>query len=261
MSKIFVLLGFVICLVCATPAFAAYTIDGDISDWGATPFTNWASGGTSDYLEEDDVNFAPSDPFQERWDIEAMYFDDDADYLYFAVVSSNAYSSHWARETLGFDLDGDGFYEYGAAIANTPVGGTTQKGFYSVNYWDTYRGVPYSIMNHGTMGPGQATQIGTYDLANANAGEIELDEAGNALNPRTTYILEGRISRLLFGDIPCGTDIRLHFARVTCVKDYMILKGTCDGACDVIPEPTTMLLLGSGLLGLGGMRLRRKRKK
>jgi len=41
--------------------------------------------------------------------------------------------------------------------------------------------------------------------------------------------------------------------------DFPLASGTNGGGCENIPEPTTMLLLGSGLLGLAG--LRRKFKK
>jgi PEP-CTERM motif len=248
---------FVVALLNASAAFA-YVIDGNLSDWGVTPFTDWTPGATADYVVENNTNRAPSDPFKEKFDIEAMYFDDDADYLYFGIVSSNKYQNNWAGEDLAIDLNNDGVFEYGANVANVkaaptaggPIYGRT-KGIYEVNSWNYMRGIEYKIKT--------GTHIGTYDIYNRYLGKIE---PGVPRHFAGTYILEGRISKLLFGPIACGQAIRLQFARVTCIKDWIDLQGFCNGNCPgpngVVPEPATLLLLGGGILGLFGSRKKKR---
>ncbi len=256
MKNMVICFATVLLLLGATPAFA-YIIDGDLSDWGVTPFSDWVPNAGAEYVVEDNTNRVPSDSFQEKFDIEAMYFDDDKDYIYFGIVSSNPYEHDWASEDLAIDLDGDGNFEYGANVANVkaaPTGGGAiygrTKGVYDVDSWEYMRGIEYRIKD--------GTQIGTYEIYNRYLGKIE---PGVPRWRSGTYILEGRISKLLFGPIACGQAIRLQFARVTCIKDWIDLQGICDGNCGnngVIPEPATMLLFGGGLIGLFGKRFRRK---
>ncbi len=243
-----VLAGSVIILALAGTA-RAYVLDGDLSDWGVNPFFDWVpDSATVDYTVENNFNRSGSDTFEERYDLEAMYFDNDSDYLYFSIVSSVPYRRSWTREDLGISLDGDWDFEYGATIANFgPFGLNSNKKVYSVTDWDYYDGVPYNI-NSGTI-------LGTYDLYNRFAGNIE-----PGVDVDRAYILEGRIDRLLFGDdLTCGSSVNLLFSKVTCLKDWITVSGDVDGPCNVIPEPSTILLFGTSIIGLAGARLRKKK--
>jgi PEP-CTERM motif len=251
LNRVFFTATVILALLGTSPAFA-YVIDGNLDDWGVTPFTDWTPGGTADYVVENNTNRAPSDPFNEAWDLEAMYFDDDDDYLYFGIVTSNNYEYGWASEDLAIDVDGDGQFEYGANVANIADGGAVKnRGVYDVNSWNYMRGIEYSIKN--------GTKIGNFDIYNRYLGKVE---PGVHSWQAGTYILEGRISKLLFGPIACGQAIRLQFAKVTCIKDWIDLQGFCDGNCPgpngVVPEPATLLLMGSGLVGLFTRRFRKK---
>ena len=66
-TKIYTLIILALTLaLCANDA-SAYVIDGDLSDWGVTPFTDWAPNrSTVDYVIEDDIERYGSDPFEER---------------------------------------------------------------------------------------------------------------------------------------------------------------------------------------------------
>jgi hypothetical protein len=228
---------------------SAYVPDGNLSEYGITPFTDWDPNAGVYITVEDNWNRQPeSDPFNEMWDLEAFGFAEDGDYFNFFIVSSNSYTNTWAKEDVGIDLNNDGKYEYGLDVANIATNKLTTKNVYSVNSWHKAKGVPYRVK--------KGNKIGTYEIYNKYLGQIE----GSWW--KYTYVLEGRVSRLLFGDIACGAPIELLFSRVTCLKDWITVNGYCYGDCPptpVIPEPATMLLLGSGLLGLGGLRFRRKK--
>ena len=55
----------------------------------------------------------------EGWDIEAIYLDNDSDYVYIAVVTS---TSPGGLGDLGIDMDGDGVYEYGVKLNGVATG-------------------------------------------------------------------------------------------------------------------------------------------
>ncbi len=114
---------------------AAYTIDGDLSDWGVTPFTDWVpNNGTIDYTEDNaplgaDIGSGSIPSGGELFDLEAIYFDDDgaigvAGNAYFAVVTSMpeggsasvGWSSNYTMGDLALDIDNDGVNEYGIKI-------------------------------------------------------------------------------------------------------------------------------------------------
>ncbi|MBU2103186.1 MAG: PEP-CTERM sorting domain-containing protein, partial [Candidatus Omnitrophica bacterium] len=236
----------------------AIVLDGDLSDWGVTPFTQWVPSvaGTS-YSVENNYNRQWSDAFNEKWDIEAMYINDCSQYLNFAIVSSNPYTSGWAHESLFLDFSGrtmdqllvNGDYKYAADLANLPLGLST-KGVYKVNQSKAYKLVNYK--NSGKTFPGsiamtpamlaQQELLGDYEVFNKYLGVIEPGAYKN------TYVLEGRIDKSLFEeDLLCGSTLEAYFARITCLKDWITVRDTLGGNCNnIIPEPTALLLFGPG---------------
>ena len=88
---------FSLLILSSVPAMA-YTIDGNISDWGISlgvdgsgKFNNsWApSSLTASYTQDNDVGPVSGKPSGgEAFDAEALYFDSDSNYGYFALVTS-----------------------------------------------------------------------------------------------------------------------------------------------------------------------------
>ena len=257
----------------AGPAFA-YNINGYLADWGVKPFYDWVPNSpTINYTVENNYSRPGSDPgFIEYYDLEAMYFDDDKDNLYFAIVTSypNTYGV-WA-EDMGISFDNKKapetagapflekvdnpnsrrFFDFGLDINPLPLNEKVTKNIYKAEYWDAMQGVPYMV--HGK-------KFGTFEIFNRYYPTY-FSEKGE----RGTYVLEGRISKLLFGNIACGAPIRLIFSSHSCLKDWIYLKADCEGNCPdprpvPIPEPATVILLVSGILGLGGFKLRKKGTK
>jgi len=174
------ILVLVLPLAIAVPAMA-YTIDGDLDDWGVNLSKDWSlnstwvpSGDTIDWIVEDNIDpdcpthGAPGEDWKghncldwtgynatgvhikgtgssystynepvfpdgiyeqpaggENLDIEAMYFDDDSHYAYFAIVISmgpEGYTDQFGRHTdpgdLALDLDRDESYEYGIVLTD-----------------------------------------------------------------------------------------------------------------------------------------------
>jgi len=120
---------------------AAYTIDGNLSDWGVNLFTGWApSSPTADYTEDNwkhgaDIGHGAMPSGGETFDIEAIYFDDDgasgvAGNAYFAVVTSMppggsasvGWSANYTMGDLALDIDNDGMNEYGIKILGPSKG-------------------------------------------------------------------------------------------------------------------------------------------
>jgi len=138
------------------PQAMAYTIDGDLSDWGVDLTGDWSSNDTwvpnpgVRFVVEDnyDSDLAPyssyigvhitgvsptysyyDEPYQEPmgeelYDIEAMYVDENSTHIFVALVVS---MESWAIGDLALNLDANsstgGYgYEYGVKL-NTQYGG------------------------------------------------------------------------------------------------------------------------------------------
>ncbi|MFA5142867.1 MAG: PEP-CTERM sorting domain-containing protein [Candidatus Omnitrophota bacterium] len=268
-----VVIGAIILFAGNSFADSSYQLNGDLSDWGVTPFTNWTPTSSSvDYVVQDNTNNTWSDPFNEVYDIEAVYFDDRGDSIYFAVVSSNSYSYGWAHESIFLDFSGKtsndllktGKYTYALDLCPLPINALSTKGVYRTNtVWTTaahYNGSPYTFpitVANGSYVNGvwtyyyDDTLLGTYEVYNKCVGSIEPGVTGD------TYILEGRIDKSLFPeleDAEYGTAYETYVSKVTCVKDWVSVRGSIDS----VPEPSTFLLLGFGLAGAAVRRIRRR---
>lgn len=278
---------------------AAYTIDGDLSDWGVAVNTggNWGqtatwlptnagvqfqvennvdpkrdaeptrwhdnvsayatgvhiSGISPDYADYDESRVTgpnrtgwafptgASDPAAEKYDLEAMYVDEDNDHLYFAIVlSCNAAS---VPGDLGLDVTsatGDGYdYEYGVVIHDSADTYTaSSRDIKSVSDWSECTVIaecsPYRILDGTTVGTATVAYV-----KNGPDPEPDIDSIYPA-----TYIIEGKIPKNVIGN---PASVSLHYT-VECGNDEIIIQKRSEP-----PEEQVPALTPSGIIALIGM--------
>lgn len=219
-------------LLLASPALG-YTIDGDLSDWGVTPFVDWVPDtGTVEYTEEDfdgtNAEPGPSALFPggypyggEGYDIEAIYFDDAAGIAYFAIVLSipeSGYSNGIIPGDLALDIDNDpstgeyGF-EYGVKLTGD------KKGFVCYNPDWTHPGC------NPKWGWCDESKLSVMEcpIGYSGRGVFVYEKAGVNDNGRPNYIIEGKVLKSLIGLPQQGDVSQLHAAN-SCGNDFIELE-------------------------------------
>lgn len=226
--------------------FAAYTVDGSLSDWGVNPFFHWAPNGSAVYTQTNNVNLYNAMGFSENSDYEAMYFDSDPTNFYLGVVSSHPLAPVTSSGDIGIDLNHDMAIsehgvvtglEYALLVGSGNVGQVRYNPVWSdteLKQWpDGWQGSPYRASG-GTL-------VGSGSVAIQSYPSLEYG----------TYILEAAIPRNIFphNGGGAGDTVGLHLT-MWCGNDSINLIGPLDGP-PTIPAPGALVLtcLGAGLVG------------
>ncbi|MCB1735888.1 MAG: hypothetical protein H6981_12110 [Gammaproteobacteria bacterium] len=243
-------------------AASAYTIDGQIADWGVTH-----TGHNSDWTPNSGVQYAVSDQNNEAlsggyvvnftqigdlgygdqpYDAEAVYLDYDSTYLYFAVVTGRPENvSQWPSGDVAFDFGSDGSYEFGLETRGN--NGFAKGDLVQVSNWTNgyYYPNPNNVaeITSGTVVSNNSFVYGSLinDIG-AYTGSSDDDH----------YVLEGRIALSDFS-LYAGQNFTIHWT-MGCGNDEIHLASTLPNApppppSGEVPIPGTGLLFGSALIG------------
>lgn len=239
---------------------AGYIIDGTLSDWGVTPFSNWVpSSSTADYIQMDDKPF-PSDGlgFGEKWDFEAIYFDNDLDNLYFAIVTSCSWSEAFFDiesekiGDLGIDLNGDLYlgpakgevsHLEWAILLVEGTGSVIKNPVWLDSSSHERQNSPYMVDQTSNPVPVGWAIVAHKEGIYPDLPYEPFPYADNEWDSQTT-IIEGSIPRNVsseFAALKPGDNVFLHITPF-CGNDAINLMGYVD-----IPEPATILFVGLGM--------------
>jgi len=231
----------------------SFSFNFTLYDFGDTPFdhnNNW-SPISYPYGIGNQPSPGPYGEGGEKFDLEGLKVASDNNFVYIALANSFGYTAHstgWNQDYRLGDLfiGVDSKYQYAIDIID---GGST--GLYEVSSWNGLQNVPGSY-----YGTSIAAQIGAHEMAAGNW----LGNVTTVMSPWTnfeqgyltpgngdTYVWEFAFNKSLLGNF---SSLDFHIT-LGCGNDLI------EEPYSPIPEPTTIFLLGLGLVGCGIIRRRK----
>ncbi len=245
------------------PSAKAYNIDGYLTDWKVDLSsannkgyldTHLPSGGLDiDVATEDNTDASygwrqvyPGWSYENKFDVEAIYFDNDATNAYIAIVTGlpKSGSSGWDPGDIGIDVNGDNIYEFGINTATGRLYGSLDE-----TDWD---GVYYDGVNHNP----DYSEANPWNIIDKKSKRLDYVPFVYSLNQNTHYVLEASIPLSLLGlSANLGdpiTYLTIHWT-MECGNDYLNLEATVNP----IPEPLSIVMMGIGVLGFIGLKFKK----
>ena len=259
----------------------AYDIDGDLSDWGVDPGSDWDSETAKVQIKEN-WPYAGGNPGDERCDIEAMYIDEDENgpWIYFGIVTSTpeqgfTYGSHriipgdlaldlnppagWLKP---YDSDGKYGFEYGVKLTSydysgagkgTPVPGHIGSVFEN----PVWKKISPSIISQNNaefsnMVQGSGRSMLKWEATDGDIAYVQDDWSDEGY---VNYVIEMRIPKSALG-ISEGGVLNL-VATQSCTNDIIESELTYTP----IPEFSTIAIPVGMILGLFYFYRRKRQSK
>ncbi|WP_456433213.1 hypothetical protein, partial [Thermosulfuriphilus sp.] len=222
----------IVFLVSRVQAFSV-NVDGDLSDWGVVPGTDWSPLSGAFFAEEDNApnssGYIGPGYGDQPYDVEALYVTWDSAKLYLAIVTGfpqegRDYNSlHFDAGDIAIDKDTNGTYDYAFRIAGPEAGN-----LYSVSSWEDVYYSSHAEANPYRMDSGVLLGSGFLSYVKWS-GWDDNDLASQR------YIVEVAIPLSLMPS-PLG-HFTVHWT-VECGNDYLDVQAIHT------PEPATLILIG-----------------